>query len=54
MSKPIFDPLEALLVAPATRKSDLPVADRRPADVDRRPADVEMVRVLGTKPLRTA
>jgi AraC family transcriptional regulator len=48
MSKPIsHDPLEALLVAPSARQSDLPVADRRPADV-------EMARVLKTAPLRMA
>ena len=48
MSNPILrDPLEALLVAPGARQSDLPVADRRPADV-------EMARVLKTAPLRMA
>ena len=41
MSKPILrDPLEALLVAPRARQRDLPVADRRPADVEMtRPQD---------------
>src|SRR5438034_6164700 len=47
MSKPVFDPLEALLVAPTARQSQLPVADRRPADV-------EMARVLKTAPVRMA
>ena len=48
MTKPILhDPLEALLVAPGPRQSDLPAADRRPADV-------EMARVLKTAPLRMA
>ena len=48
MNKPIFDdPLQALLVAPGARQSELPV-------VDRRPADVEMARVLRTAPLRMA
>ena len=48
MSKPMSrDPLEALLVAPRPSQSDLPVADRRPADV-------EMARVLKTAPLRMA
>jgi AraC family transcriptional regulator len=47
MNKPMLhDPLEALL-APGARQSDLPVADRRPADV-------EMARVLKTAPLRMA
>jgi AraC family transcriptional regulator len=41
------DPLEALLVAPGARQGDLPIADRRPADV-------EMARVLKTTPLRMA
>jgi AraC family transcriptional regulator len=47
MSNPTYDPLQALLVAPGARQSDLPVADRRPADV-------EMSRVLKTAPLRIA
>jgi AraC family transcriptional regulator len=48
MSKQILhDSLEALLVAPNTRQSDLLVADRRPADV-------EMARVLKTAPLHMA
>lgn len=47
MSKPIFDPLQPLLVAHTARESDLPVADRRPANV-------EMARVLKTAPLRIA
>jgi AraC family transcriptional regulator len=48
MNKPIFDdPLQALLVAPGARQSELPV-------VDRRPTDVEMARVLRTAPLRMA
>ncbi|MFB9268062.1 helix-turn-helix transcriptional regulator [Bradyrhizobium erythrophlei] len=48
MSKPMLrDPLEALLVAPRVRQGDLPI-------VDRRPADVEMARVLKTTPLRMA
>ncbi|GLR84097.1 AraC family transcriptional regulator [Bradyrhizobium iriomotense] len=41
------DTLEALLVAPKSRHGDLPIADRRPADV-------EMARVLKTTPLRMA
>jgi AraC family transcriptional regulator len=41
------DPMEALLVAPGARQSDLPIADRRPADA-------EMARVLKTTPLRMA
>jgi AraC family transcriptional regulator len=48
MSKPMLrDPLEALLVTPGARQSDLPIANRRPADV-------EMARVLKTAPLRMA
>jgi AraC family transcriptional regulator len=48
MSEPMLrDPLEALLVAPRARQSDLPVTDRRPADV-------EMARVLKTAPVRMA
>jgi AraC family transcriptional regulator len=48
MSNPIlYDPLEALLVAPSARQSDLPVGAGRPADV-------EMARVLKTAPLRMA
>jgi AraC family transcriptional regulator len=48
MNQPIFDdPLQALLVAPGARQSELPV-------VDRCPADVEMARVLRTAPLRMA
>jgi AraC family transcriptional regulator len=48
MSKPILrDPLEDLLVAPSARRSNMPLADRRPADV-------EMARVLKTAPLRMA
>jgi AraC family transcriptional regulator len=41
------DPLEALLVTPGAHQGDLPIADRRPADV-------EMARVLKTTPLRMA
>jgi AraC family transcriptional regulator len=48
MSKPILrDPLEDLRVAPSARQSNMPLADRRPADV-------EMARVLKTAPLRMA
>ncbi|MGY4311977.1 helix-turn-helix transcriptional regulator [Bradyrhizobium sp. JR3.5] len=48
MSKPIpNDPLRAPLVAPSERETELPVADRRPADL-------EMARVLKTAPLRIA
>src|SRR5258708_13516844 len=48
MSNPILpDPLKALLVAPGGRQGELPVGDRRPADV-------EMARVLKTAPLRMA
>lgn len=48
MNKPIqYDPLEALRAAPRARQSDLPAAERRPADV-------EMARVLKTAPLRMA
>jgi AraC family transcriptional regulator len=47
MNKPIFDPLQALLVASSTRQGDLPAADPRPADA-------EMARVLKTAPLRMA
>ena len=48
MSRPMSrDPLEALLAAPGASQSDLPVADRRPADA-------EMARVLGTAPFRMA
>ena len=48
MGKPMLrDPLEAMLVAPRARHGDLPIADRRPADV-------EMARVLKTTPLRMA
>src|ERR1700682_2925679 len=48
MNKPVLhDPLKALLAAPSVRQSDLPVADRRPADA-------EMARVLKTVPLRMA
>ncbi|WP_426421126.1 helix-turn-helix domain-containing protein [Bradyrhizobium genosp. A] len=46
MSNPMLrDPLEALLVAPRAHQGNLPIADRRPADV-------EMARVLKTTPLR--
>ena len=41
------DPLKALLVAPSSRQSELPVGDPRPADV-------EMSRVLKTAPLQMA
>lgn len=48
MNKPVpHDPLEALLVPPPSRQSELPIPDRRPADV-------EMARVLKTAPLRMA
>jgi AraC family transcriptional regulator len=48
MSNPISpDPLKALLVAPDGRQRELPVGDRRPADV-------EMARVLKTAPLQIA
>jgi len=48
MNKPILhDPLRALLVEPGAHPSDLPVADRRPADM-------EMARVLNTAPVRIA
>jgi AraC family transcriptional regulator len=48
MSNPILpDPLKALLVAPSGRQGELPVGDRRPADV-------EMARVLKTAPLQMA
>jgi AraC family transcriptional regulator len=48
MNNPILhDALRALLVEPGARQNDLPVADRRPADV-------EMARVLNTAPLRIA
>jgi len=48
MNKPMLrDRSEALLVSPRARQGDLPVADRRPADV-------EMARVLKTTPLRMA
>ncbi|MCP3467373.1 AraC family transcriptional regulator [Bradyrhizobium sp. CCGUVB23] len=48
MNKPILnDPLQALLVAPETHQSELPGANRRPADM-------EMARVLKTAPLRMA
>jgi AraC family transcriptional regulator len=48
MSNPILpDPLKALLVAPGGRQGELPVGDRRPADV-------EMARVLKTAPLQMA
>src|SRR5215831_15180514 len=44
----LHDPLQAPLVAqPKVRRSDLSVADRRPADA-------EMARVLGTTPFRMA
>ena len=41
------DPLRALLVAPGGRQRELPVGDRRPADL-------EMTRVLKTAPLQMA
>jgi AraC family transcriptional regulator len=48
MNKPILhNPVEALPVAPSARRIDVPIADRRPADV-------EMARVLKTAPLRLA
>jgi AraC family transcriptional regulator len=47
MSKPIVDPLKALLVAPKARENHLPATDRRAADA-------EMARVLGTEPSRMA
>src|SRR3984893_6472747 len=48
MNKPILrDPLENLPDAPGAHQSDLPAADRRPADA-------EMARVLGTVPFRMA
>src|SRR5262245_20772925 len=48
MNKPMLrDRSEALLVSPRARQGDLPIADRRPADV-------EMARVLKTSPLRMA
>ena len=48
MSKPILrDPSKNLPVASEARQSNLPIADRRPADV-------EMARVLKTAPLRMA
>src|SRR5260221_2523296 len=48
MSKPnLRDPLENPPVAPEARQSDLPAADRRPADA-------EMARVLKTVPVRMA
>jgi AraC family transcriptional regulator len=48
MNKPVLhEPLKALLAAPSVGQSDLPVADRRPADA-------EMARVLKTVPLRMA
>ncbi|MGY4496925.1 AraC family transcriptional regulator [Bradyrhizobium sp. GM24.11] len=48
MSTPILsDPLKALLVAPGGHQGELPVDDRRPADV-------EMTRVLKTAPLQMA
>ena len=48
MSKPLLrDPPEALRAAPAALQNELPIADRRPADV-------EMARVLKTTPLRMA
>jgi AraC family transcriptional regulator len=48
MSTPnLHDPLKALLVAPEARQSELPVPDRRPANL-------EMARVLKTAPLRIA
>ena len=47
MSKPIVDPLKALLVASKARENDLPATDRRAADA-------EMARVLGTTPSRMA
>lgn len=46
MNKPVLpDRLEALPVAPGARQNDVPIADRRPADM-------EMARVLGTAPFR--
>jgi AraC family transcriptional regulator len=48
MGNPILrDPSENLPVASEAHRSDLPIADRRPADA-------EMARVLGTAPLRMA
>jgi AraC family transcriptional regulator len=47
MSKPMFDPLEPLLLKPKACPSDLPANDRRPADM-------EMARVLKTAPVRMA
>ncbi len=47
MNKPMFDPLQPLLVGTKPRQGELPVADRRPADV-------EMARVLHTAPIRIA
>jgi AraC family transcriptional regulator len=48
MSKPIHDPLrQSLPIDPAAGERELPIADRRPADV-------EMARVLKTAPLRVA
>jgi len=48
MNKPILrDPVENPPSAPETRQSDLPAADRRPADA-------EMARVLKTVPVRMA
>jgi AraC family transcriptional regulator len=48
MNNPMLrDPLEALLIAPGARQDNLPIAERRPADV-------EMTRVLKTTPLRVA
>src|SRR5215468_8095828 len=48
MNNPMLrDRSESLLVSPRARQGDLPVADRRPADV-------EMARVLKTTPLRMA
>jgi AraC family transcriptional regulator len=48
MKKPILrDPLEKMPDGPGARESDLPVANRRPADA-------EMARVLGTVPVRMA
>jgi AraC family transcriptional regulator len=48
MNKLILNnPLEALSVAPSARRIDVPIADRRPADV-------EIAQVLKTAPLRMA